>query len=265
MVEATGCYHYPLLDAAQAVSMACLVYNPLLTKQQMKATVRGKKTDRSDAFLVARVGWSGGGRLHVPEPYRLTKHYARSCQKLSILSSSFRQYKNHFTELLDGELTSDVQEVLAGIQTAIKEARAQIYKDLAASANGEAFRLLQTIPGIGLYTASSIVGEIQDMSRFTTTKALIAFAGLDPKIRQSGHSLNSTGKLTKRGSSYLRRSIFIAANVSRQFDPQFRALYDKKRTEGKKHTAANCAVARKLLRVIRSVWLSGKGYQLPED
>lgn len=265
VVESTSTYHYPLLDAARAVGMPCLVYNAILTKQQIKGTVRGKKTDRSDAFLVARVGWSGGGRPHTAESYMATKHYARGAQKLSILSSSFRQYKTHFSELLIGEITPEFTTLLQGVQDAIQEARAQIYKDLAASAKGEIFTNLQTIPGIGPYVAASLIGEIQAMERFTSDKALIAYAGLDPKVKQSGKALNVTGRLTKRGSSYLRRSLFIAANVSRQFDPQFKALYDKKRAEGKTYKQALCAITRKLLRVIRSVWLSGKSYTVPEQ
>jgi transposase len=100
------------------------------------------------------------------------------------------------------------------------------------------------------------------MQRFRTAHALTAYAGLDPKIRQSGHTINSTGRLTKRGSHYLRRSLFIAAGTARQHDPYFRALYDKKRSEGKPYTVAVCVVARKLLAVIRAVWLSGGEYAL---
>jgi len=263
VAEATGGYQDNLTDICHELGIPCLIYNALITKQQTRATVRGKKTDRSDAFLVARVGWSGGGRLHTPEPYRITKHYARSCQKLSVLGSSFQVYKGHITELLEGELTNDAEKLLTGIQTAIRDARAQLYKDLATSAQGDIFRLLQSVPGIGPYVAASIVGEIQDVRRFKTAKELIAFSGLDPKIRQSGKALNSTGRLTKRGSRYLRRSLFIAANVARQCDPQFQALYDKKRAEGKSYTVATCVVARKLLLVARSVWLNEKTYTIP--
>jgi transposase len=264
VVEATSTYHYALLEACQAIGMQCIVYNAILTRQQTNSSIRGKKTDRSDAFLVARVGWSGGGRIHTPELNLSTKHFARGCHKLSILSSSFAQYKQHFTELLDGELSNDAKKLLAGIQIAIKEARAQLYKDLAVSAQGETFRLLQTIPGIGPYIAASILGEIQDISRFPKAKHLIAYAGLDTKIRQSGDALNNTGKLTKRGSSYLRRSLFIGANIARQHDDQFNALYDKKRAEGRTYREATVVVARKLLLVVRSVWLSGNNYTLPE-
>lgn len=260
VVEATGVFHLPLAETSYAVSLPCRVYNPVITKAGIKATVRGRKTDKTDALLIARMGLRGEGRLYTPEPYLATKHYARSCQKLSILSSSFKQYKRHITELLDGELTDEAKEVLKDIQAAIKDARKQLYKDLAESAKGDIFIHLQTIPGIGPYIASSLIGEIQTIERFTNAHALVAYAGLDPRIKQSGHTLNTTGRLTKRGSSYLRRSLFIGANIARQYDPQFKALYDKKRAEGKPYTVANCVVARKLLTVVRAVWLSGRDY-----
>lgn len=265
VVEATGTYHYALLEAGTASSLSCRVYNPIITKSGIKASVRGKKTDRTDALVIARMGLRGEGRLHIPEPYMTTKHYARGCQKLSILTSSFKQYQQHFTELLDGQLTPKAKELLVGIQQAIKEARAQIYQDLAESARGIIFTRLQTIKGVGPFVAASLMGEIQNMERFDSVKALTAYSGFDPKIRQSGKSLNSTGRLTKRGSSYLRRSLFIAANSARRYDPQFKALYDKKRGEGKSYKEANCVVARKLLKVIRAVWLSGQDYTVPEE
>jgi transposase len=265
VVEATSTYHYALLEACQAVGIHCIVYNAILTRQQINGSVRGKKTDRSDAFLVARVGWSGGGRVHTSEPYMATKHYARGCNKLSTLSTLFTQYQRHLTGLLADDLSQDATALLDGIQTAIREAQAQLYRELATSAQSDTFRVLQTIPGVGPFVAASILGEIQDITRFPKARQLVAYAGLDTKIRQSGTALNGTGRLTKRGSSYLRRSLFIAANVARQHDPQFKALYDKKRVEGRTYKEATVVVARKLLQVVRSVWLSGKDYALPGE
>jgi transposase len=245
--------------------MACLIFNPIITKQQVRATIRGKKTDRTDATMIARLGLRGEGRLYTPEPYKLAKHLSRSVQKLSMFGDSIKRYDKHISELLQYDLSIEAVSLMKGIQDSIADARAQLTNDLLSSASGSDFKLLQTIKGIGPYTAASIIGEIQDIHVFGSAKTLIAFAGLDPKIRQSGKSLNSTGRLTKRGSPYLRRSIFIAANVARQHDPQFKYLYDKKRAEGKSYTVANCVVARKLLRVIRSVWLSGKPYKVPSE
>ena len=58
----------------------------------------------------------------------------------------------------------------------------------------------------------------------------------------------------------MRHSMFIAANIAKRHDTYFKALYDKKRAEGKPYTVANCAVARKLLLVTRAVWMSGDAY-----
>lgn len=260
VVEATSTYHYPIADAAVAAELGCIVYNPILTKQQITGSVRGSKTDKTDAVHIARIGLRGDGRLYTPEPYMATKHYARSCQRLSMLSSSCKLYQRHISDLLEDTLSMQAKELMQGIQDAITATKEQLCKDLATSAKGELFTRLQTIKGIGPYIAASLIGEIQDMTRFKTAKTLIAYAGLDPRIRQSGHTLNSTGRITKRGSSYLRRSIFMAANVARQHDPNLKAFYEKKRSEGKSYKVATVATARKLLTIVRAVWLSGQDY-----
>lgn len=259
VVESTACYHYPLLDAAAALGIQCRLLNPLVTKQQIKASVRGKKTDRTDATMVARLGLRGEGRLCVLEQYRNLKHQIRSYQKLGHFKTTLRRHTNHIAGQLGSEFKTVAQE-FETIQDSLVTARAVIYRDLAKSAQGEVFSKLQTIPGIGPYIASSLIAEIQTMGRFPSAHTLVAYAGLDPKIRQSGHTLNSTGRLTKRGSSHLRRSIFIAANIARQHDPNLKVLYNKKRAEGKPYTVATIVVARKLLAIVRAVWLSGKAY-----
>jgi hypothetical protein len=132
VVEATGVYHYALLEACRMLNVPCIVYNAILTRQQMNASVRGKKTDRSDAFLVARVGWSGSGRVHMPEVYLTTKHYARSCSKLSTLSTSFKVYHQHLSDLVADDLSHEARELLDGIQTAITNTRRQLYKEPAS-------------------------------------------------------------------------------------------------------------------------------------
>jgi transposase len=262
VVESTACYHYPLLEAATAVAVPCRVINPIITRQQIKATVRGKKTDRTDALMIARLGLRGEGRLHVREPYVAAKALVRSVQKLGQLNGSFTRHETHLTGQAQAELSPAATKLLGGIRTAIADARKQLYEELNASVQGDAFRLLQTIPGIGPYVAASIIGELQTMGRFTKANRLVAYAGLDLKIKQSGHTLNSTGHLTKRGSSYLRRSLFIAASVARQYDPYFKSIYDKKRNEGKSYTTATVAVARKLLLIVRRIWLSGEKYDV---
>src|SRR5487761_1159554 len=261
VVEATGRYHYPLLDAAVAVSFDCKVYNAILTKQGIKASVRGKKTDKTDAILIARMGVRGEGRLYTSEPYMTTKLQVRCYTKLGELRTGFSKHRDHLLAMDEAVMTERVVSVFQEVEEAIKKAQAVLYTELQVSADGDVFTRLQTIPGIGPFVASCLIGEIQDMVRFKKQKQLVAYVGLDPRIRQSGHTLNNTGRLTKRGSPHARRAIFLSANVARRFDPYCKAYYDKKRAEGKSYRVANCAVARRLLLIVRAVWLSGGTYE----
>jgi transposase len=260
VIEPTNRYHMAFAETAYALGITCLMYNPILTRQQIKATVRGRKTDRTDALMIARLGLRGEGRPYTPEIYLAAKAYARGRGRLSDLSGAIDRYRAHLIEMLGDDLDPDLAEALDGIQRSFKLTRKRFDHSLAANAPSELSLRLQSIPGIGPYHAACIIGEIQDMSRFRTSKQLIAFAGLDPRIKQSGHALNVRGRLTKRGSKYLRHSLFLAASVARQHDPQFRALYDKKRAEGKPYTVAVCVVARKLLTVVRAMWLNDSVY-----
>lgn len=262
VVEATGRYHYPLLDASIAVAVDCVVYNPILTKQGIRSSVRGKKTDRTDAILIARMGLRGEGRLYTPEPYLSTKLQTRSYQKLSEWRQSLGKHTDYLSAMSEAVMTEQVIAVFQAVEDALQTARKELYREIQRSVDGDVFRRIQTIPGIGPFVGACLIGEIQDMARFTRPKHLVAYIGLDPRVRQSGHSLNSTGRLSKRGTPHVRRSLFIAANAARRYDPYFKAFYDKKRSEGKTYKVAICAVSRKLLTVVRAVWLSGGTYDV---
>jgi transposase len=120
---------------------------------------------------------------------------------------------------------------------------------------------IMSIPGIGDTLGPMILGEIGDAERFSTAKKLIAFAGLDPIVSQSGRFENKSGKISKRGSPLLRKGLFLAANVAIQNDENLKRFYDKKRSEGKHHFSALNAVAAKLLRITYWVLKNNKEYQ----
>jgi len=120
---------------------------------------------------------------------------------------------------------------------------------------------IMSIPGIGDTLGPMILGEIGDANRFPTPKKLIAFAGLDPIVSQSGRFENKSGKISKRGSPLLRKGLFLAANVARQNDENSKRFYDKKISEGKHHYSALNAVAAKVLRIVYWVLKNNKEYQ----
>lgn len=112
---------------------------------------------------------------------------------------------------------------------------------------------ITTVPGIGKIIGATILGEIGDISRFSSPAKLVAYAGLDSKIEQSGTSQDFGNKMTKRGSPYLRTALFRAALVASNTDPVFKAFYQKKRSEGKHHLTCIGAVARKLCYTIHAI------------
>lgn len=126
--------------------------------------------------------------------------------------------------------------------------------------------VVMTIPGVGPATGATIVGEIGDINRFANPKKLVAFAGIDPSVMQSGDFRGAHNRLSKRGSPYLRRAIWMAAVVASRTDPVFKAFYEKKRAEGKAHGTVIGAVARKLTYTIFAVLKANKPYEirLPE-
>ena len=120
---------------------------------------------------------------------------------------------------------------------------------------------LHTIPGIGMIAAATILAEIGDINRFKSSSALVAFAGIDPTVRQSGEFSNTHNHMSKRGSPYLRHAIFLAATTCSFHNSPLNAYYKKKREQGKHHLTATGAVARKLTTVIYAVLRDSKPYE----
>ena len=120
---------------------------------------------------------------------------------------------------------------------------------------------LHTIPGIGIIGAATILAEIGDISRFKNSSALVAFAGIDPTVRQSGEFNSTHNHMSKRGSPYLRHAIFLAATTCSFHNSPLNAYYKKKREQGKHHLTATGAVARKLTTIIYAVLRDSKPYE----
>ncbi len=121
---------------------------------------------------------------------------------------------------------------------------------------------ITTIPGIGNVTAATILGEIGDISKFSNPSKLVAYAGIDASVSQSGEYQSTNNKMSKRGSPYLRKALFSAALVASNCDPVFKAFYQKKRAEGKHHLTAIGAVARKLCYTIHAILKNNCPYEV---
>jgi transposase len=128
----------------------------------------------------------------------------------------------------------------------LHDQRAQVDEALA-SLMAQIPQHITSIPGIGLATGAAILAEIRDVNRFESAEKLVAYAGIDPTVYQTGQFQASEAHMSKRGSPYLRHALWQAASMAIQHDPELKAYYQQRRVEGKPHGTILGAICRKLL------------------
>lgn len=136
-------------------------------------------------------------------------------------------------ELLDSQLKRTEQEIT----------------DIVTSLDS----VIMTIPGIGAVNGGMILGEIGDIKRFSSPSKLLAFAGLDPSVYQSGNFQAKRTRMSKRGSRAFRYALMNAAHNVVKNNATFKTYYDKKRDEGRNHYNALGHCAGKLVRIIHKM------------
>ena len=148
----------------------------------------------------------------------------RTPDKLKLLAkqsigshSSSLVFQLHMTIHRIESITSDIEEIES------------LMKEHLDSLNSP----IMSIPGISTVLASTILGEIGDISRFSSSRQLVAFSGLYPRVYQSGQYNAPNLSLSKRGSRVLRYALIQAASIIWRFDPTFHAYYEHKRNAGK--------------------------------
>jgi transposase len=120
--------------------------------------------------------------------------------------------------------------------------------------------IITSIGGISDTTASAFLAEVGDYKGFPSYKHLVAFAGIDPSIHQSG-KFEGASKISKRGNRHLRHIVYIMTSCVVRQDNVFRVYYLRRRAEGLPFKKAILATAHKLVRVIYSMLLNRTAYE----
>ena len=143
------------------------------------------------------------------------------------------------------ELAAHIAEVEAAIAELLRE-------DFAG-------QQLQALPGIGPHGAATIRAELGDVTRFSRVDEVVAYAGLDPRTRQSG-AFSGQKRLSKRGPGALRHALYLAAFVAARCAPEWRVRYQRLLDRGRAKKEAYTILARALLRVIYHLLRTGEAY-----
>jgi len=119
--------------------------------------------------------------------------------------------------------------------------------------------VLLTIPGVGKLAAGIIIGVVGDIGRFPKPETFVAYCGLDPVVERSGKAVVSKG-ISRRGNKYLRSLFYFLAQMNYSKNTTLLKLYEshKNKLHGWK---LYTALARKLAKVVWSVWYNNKPYE----
>jgi transposase len=256
--EATAEYHRDAAKCAGRLAIPFRLINPILTKQFTRATIRKRKTDKTDAAIIARLIANGEGTLLTERSLDILKPINRTANSINVLRKTLSATLAHIQQVCPEEsfIHEEIRASCAMLENTVECMRKYVQK----KTDSKLKKLLMTIPGIGETIAATLIAEIETVERFPDANKLVAFAGLDPRVRQSGVSLNRNVKLTKRGSPYLRQSAYIAAYIAARHDPELKEYFEKKRNEGKRYKEAVVATARKILYRVYAVWKRGTPY-----
>jgi transposase len=118
------------------------------------------------------------------------------------------------------------------------------------------------IKGIGAVLAASLIAEIGDVQRFARLESLVAYAGIDPTVFASGEFSATETHMSKRGSPYLRRALWLAAISAASSNPDLAAYLQRRLDQGKPWGTVMGAIARKLLSRIYSILKHNRPYQV---
>ena len=161
-----------------------------------------------------------------------------------------------------GQLSTTDKLLLTSALDDIKHFEAQLKTiDDAIDELMEGFEFFKSIPGIGNITGAMILGEIGNINRFKSASSLLAFAGLDPSVYQSGEYESKNPRISKRGSAYLRSALYTATRVAcvgKGKDNKFRQKYLKKISQNKHHNSAVCAVCKNMVNTIFKMLQTGE-------
>lgn len=246
VLEATGAYHRPLLQALVAAELPATLVNPTQIVGFRKVRLGRTKTDRQDARLLARFGATYAAELprYVPPSpvqaqlrawtrYRETV-IRQQTQRAGQQEANGWQGDAQVERWLATQAASQAAH-LAEVDAAIRELLAQLPE--AA--------VVQGIKGVGPTVAAAVLGALP-VTVWGDAKKASAYLGLVPRVEQSGK--RSRSWMSKAGPGNVRRVLWMAAQVAILYDPVIRAWYDAFVARGKPKPLARCAVMHKLLR-----------------
>lgn len=259
-LEATGLYSRRIAWALQGHRrMEVMVINPKAIKHYAQAHLQRAKTDPLDARLIADYiqrmpfqPWQPPDEASL-QLQALTRRIGQL--KRDLVAERCRRQTEDYRVAPTPLLAHDMQVHIRHLQRRIArlEQQAQAVVETTPAVQ-TAYQRLLSIPGIGPTSAVRLLAELACLPADMKPPQWVAYAGLDPRPRQSGTALDAPRPISKTGNKHLRTALYMPALVAVRHDRHIQAFYDQRIAAGQKPKQALVAVMRKLLHTIWGVW-----------
>lgn len=263
VMESTGKYSMELAVwlSGRRSSLEPAIANANMTSNFIKSLGLRNKTDRMEARALAFYGVERQPASYEP-PTGVYKELRELCRFRDEMVKEQTACKNRNNEAsLNPVIRRLAKRKLREIGRHIKDIDKELRKALAKDEKIKRdYDLLTSIPGVGFVTACVALGELGDLRRFGRARQLSAFAGLSPRQRQSGTSVNGKSHLCKSGNPRMRKVLYMAAMSAAQHCPTMEKDYALMLLQGKSKMTALGAIMRKLLVLMRAVLIGNTPY-----
>jgi transposase len=259
-LEATGLYGDEVARFLHEAGHTVSVVNPAQIKKHAESQLRRNKTDQLDAAVIADFCLKHHPRPWTP-PDPVWYELRALARHLTDLKAMRQQERNRLSSGVTAPLVIQaLEEHIAFLDQQIRDLERDIQRLIDQHPDLQRQRdLLDSIPGISHLTAALLLAEIPHIAGFEKANDLVAFAGLNPRLWQSG-SLRGHTRLSKVGSPAIRRLLFVPALSAQRYNPLLAPWAQQLAARGKAKMAIVGAVMRRLLILAYGVLKSGQPF-----
>ena len=259
-LEATGIYGDLVAETLHSRKYQVSVVNPARIKAYADSQMRRNKTDALDAALIADYCRTQQPDLWTPPPPEL-----KELRTLIRHLDDLKQEKQRASNRLDVQNSSQaviqhLQAQMSLLQDQIQHTLRLIHDQIDRHPDLKQQRdLLDSIPGIGDLTASYLIAELGDISRFQDVGEVVAFVGLNPRQYQSGKKQTTHG-ISRMGRAALRAALYMPAIVAKRCNPRLQAWANQLSQRGLTGKQVIVAIMRKLVHLAYAILKSGRAF-----
>jgi transposase len=260
-MEATGPYSEAVALALSDAGWHVSVVNPARVKGFASGQMARNKTDQADAALLAQFA-----QAMKPErwcaPSLAVRELRALVARLQHLQDMHQQEANRLEACnaspQSSEPRASIQEHMLWLDHSIQALRKRIDDHIDGDPDlRRDAELMRSIPGVGPITAAKVLAYLGDVRRFASAKALAAFIGVTPRLRQSGSSVRGRSSIARTGHAMVRHALFFPAMTALRFNPAMLSFGQRLANTGLSRKAIITAAMHKLTLYIYGVLRSG--------